>query len=634
MLVEVSERVDQSLDGEFHADQLSGSLFADFTLHDVRVTDEQDREVLRADALEADYSLVTLLFGRTRIDHLGLHNAVIHVTRYPDGTYNLTELAKEEAEPGEDRRIDIYRVSVTEGELIYDDQSDDQPDPIVAREVEMTGSMPVISGEELNVRIAAVGFELEAEALPRRMPFYATGVEFTRDAESFEVSVADLAVEQDSELRGLTVDGELAAEGQEGEGSSSVERFSGRFESLTVAPRLAAAFAPVPLKSPVTLEASFGGDLDSVDIDGRARTRGSEPLDFDGSMNLDKGNYELSGQLDDFDVQAWLEIDTPASVGRGEFSLQGDGEENTLSFDGNGVRARQMEFDQLDGRAEFTGDGGDGSVDYEVSATGSGMTIVDYSAGTFDVDLEGSLVPGEEDARRSLQRLDAAGSIGVQDFGTSGIEAGRIDTEIDLSGNLSAMNGSIDTTFGGLGLGEQEFSGASVALDLSEDRGFRLAASAAHEVLPQLPLFFRTSGSYGEDFNTWRLTMLELGRPAFLWRMSEPNRVFIDDGKLTVDSLVLQSGEQSVTLDGTYDLSDPDSIQSLFEELAASELMGLLDPEQLGERLSDVLGEELPDELPGDLDSLPEDLRESVPDEVEDLVPDRLRDRLPEGLRR
>jgi hypothetical protein len=144
----------------------------------------------------------------------------------------------------------------------------------------------------------------------------------------------------------------------------------------------------------------------------------------------------------------------------------------------------------------------------------------------------------------------------------------------------------------------------------------------------------RTNGSYGEDFNTWQLTMLELGRPGFLWSMAEPNRVSIEDGNVTVDSLVLESGGQSVTLDGTYDLSDPDSIQSLFEELAASELMGLLEPEQLRERLSDVLGDELPDELPADLDSLPEDLREGVPDEIEDLLSDPFKDRLPEGLRR
>lgn len=619
VFAEVTERVNTSLAGEFSAEGISGSLLADATIHGVRIDDARGNPVLRADYVEARYSIIPLLLGQNRLDALGVREGTLHVTRYGDGTLNLEQVRREEAPAGD--AFDIFRMSVADGRLIYKDRTppNEQQNVATVGDIDLVGQVPDVGDDAMRAEFAGAGFELEAGALDQPVPVYATDLTVERRGDEFEMSLDELDVGDDSGLESLAVRGRLAA--ADGDDPGGVEHVSGDVDPLTVTPELAANFAPdLELASPVVARAEFSGALDDIDIRGDVTTRDGGTVDFDGNLAPNAPAYDITLETDDFNPDAWVESEAPFALSRAEVSATGNLDEADIDFDLDGVETDELTVDGLEGTASLGGLGAaDGSMTYDVDAAATSLAGEQFKFAAVDVDLEGLIVPSRaDDARYPLEHLVADGTVGIQQMSGAGLRARSVDTNVDISGPVPSLSGAVATEFDELFVEEYRMGAATLDVDFRQGQAFRLDARGVPEVMPQLPLFLRAGGSYSDTFDVWSLSNLQIGRPSLNWRMPEPTRLVVDDGQITFDGLTLERGDRQVTIDGTYPLEGR-SIVDIIEQLGVDELRELIEGDLLDDRLPDEVRERIPDRIDAD----------EAREEAEDEVRDRLRDRIP-----
>ena len=304
-----------------------------------------------------------------------------------------------------------------------------------------------------------------------------------------------------------------------------------------------------------------------------------------------------------------------------DFSIQG-------TIGATRLRTPDYSLDRIDSDVSLTGAPmipGE-SVSYDVEGTAYRPTYGPFTSDTLEIDLAGSFVAAAETAEQSYRDLAAKGSVGLSQLRGYGFRVRDVETDIDLGGLVESSLGTLRTNFDSFGIGRVSFASGRFDIDLEKARNFRFETIALPSLLPNLPFFVRMGGIYANRLRNYDLDTVEVGRPGLTWSLVSPANVAFDDGKMTVKSLALRNLGRTVSVDGTYDLRDTDSLVGLFERLGLMQLHELFDLEELRKRLP---ADKLPGDLPGEaaeelmkrgeevIKDAPKKLEEKAKEEVE-----------------
>ena len=150
----LTARTNAALSGEVRVDRLTGSLLWGIELHDVRVRDRHGEPVLRADAIEIGYSLLSLVGEEVDVRSVTVRRPLSTIRRYPEeaeAAFNVTGLMAETAEPTSERRIDVGHLEIVDGEVIYADGA-------TVEDVDLGGSLAYRSAGTSRLDIERVAF--------------------------------------------------------------------------------------------------------------------------------------------------------------------------------------------------------------------------------------------------------------------------------------------------------------------------------------------------------------------------------------------------------------------------------------------------------------------------------------------
>jgi hypothetical protein len=529
VLDEATTRVNDQLAGEFQAERLSGPLLWGASLHDVVLRDDRGELVMDADRVDVGYSLVPLLFGDREIDRVELVGMHLVVQRYPDETFNVQQVT--EPEPSE-RSLIIDEVRVVDGNLIYEDRSeDDKPRVIVAESIDAIASLEMKPDDELEAFVDSAEFDLVADALPGPMSASLTNGRVERLEGRVDMSASEFVL--DDSVR----------------------------------------FAPLELAAHMAPEADDG--VERVDITGRWN---SDAVSWENTRARDsRGRIEARLTAPDSAEAAWRIS-------------------SNIQTDVSGLQTEDVQAERLTADLSVAGvptQPGE-SLNYELDATMADALYKQVSAEDVAIDLSGRVVNAAEDSDEAVQSLSARGVVGLSEVHGPKLSTRRIDIDVDLEGPTDELLGSLGAEFELLSLGEESFTTARLDLGLEPQRRFDLETSAIPTVGPDFRVFAQAAGQLTDEPTGAALTAFEAGRPELSWRLREPARVVAEDDRLVVEGMTLRAGPLSTDLDGTYPLSG-DAFASIVDQLALTHLDDLLDLDDVRERLPEGLREELPD---------------------------------------
>ncbi len=96
--VQIVERVNQRLNGTLHIDRIASNVLTSADLRGVTLLDRDRRPVVRADRVDIHYSLLDLVTGDLRFSTLRLVAPTVELELFPDGTNSFTRLVRESKE--------------------------------------------------------------------------------------------------------------------------------------------------------------------------------------------------------------------------------------------------------------------------------------------------------------------------------------------------------------------------------------------------------------------------------------------------------------------------------------------------------------------------------------------------------
>ena len=627
LLDEITEQTNEQLAGEVEIAGIGGPILWRLSLDDVRVRDARGTPVALVDKVRVGYSLLELLTGDLEIDRVGLVRPLVYAVAYPDGSYNVYEVAGSDSNSNSGGSYTISNFSVDEGAMVYDDRSEGEAtgvqeavatwveravasggefdttpvrkmlratgeassgeagmDVVLVDEVELDGELVLGPGEQRRVDLDEVTGKMYARPLQRPLPIEGDAWLLEFGPEQRMIEVEEVALAETAELSSLSVTMEPPRTDEEGDVAADApmfRRIEGNFRTFKVTPELVGAWFPEPpLGAPVYVLGEFAGTPTQVDVDGTMTVSEGGTVEIEGSVDTTVPSYDIALGVADFQLGAWMASEVPivrfdakgSLVGRGV--TFGEQLEASLDLTGSDIVVAGMKADRLS--LDASADGQRLELDdLDIEATDYGVRAQGYRGVDGDIVL-------------SL----AARTVGRE-------AAGRLAEELEVDPRL-------------VGRGILE-------LVLDEGPAFEFGAQLVPRIAPQLPFFVSTEGNYTEDYLTYALTSFEVGRPGWVWQMQEEAKASIEEEYLTLESLVVERGDQSVRLDGTYDLRDASSLAGMFKKLTEGPLNKLFDLGELRKRFPRLM-----------LDRPAEELRKRMPEELERRLPEGP---LPEKLR-
>lgn len=138
---------EKKLDRQIQLRDIDVSIFSGIVLNDLTVMEKSGTEpFVRAGNIKLNYQFWPLLSKRVVIDEIELVSPQIRVVRFPDGTFNYSDLVKkkEPAQPAPEERKEINllvsQVSVTDGKLTFEDRKGQQPAVYTVSGIEFSSS--------------------------------------------------------------------------------------------------------------------------------------------------------------------------------------------------------------------------------------------------------------------------------------------------------------------------------------------------------------------------------------------------------------------------------------------------------------------------------------------------------------
>ncbi len=378
-------------------------------------------------------------------------------------------------------------------------------------------------------------------------------------------------------------------------------------------------------------------DLASLSLDGDVGLRGLAGADLgvervDATVDLDRSSRTAPVSIATDGTLADVEY-AEYTAGSGDFDLggtytpagEGDGAAGRLSLEGNvggsGLEAPAWQFGEFGAHVSFDGPpmvAGE-QIAYSIDGRAGGPRAWRLQADRLEFAADGTAVPAAEGADASVEALAAEGRVDLAAMRGFGLRTGSVETTFDLAGLAGTTHGQLDSVVEQLGVGNVEFGGMNLGLQLDEERNFQFATEAAPLVAPKLPFVARLGGSYDEQLSPVALETFEVGRPGLMWRMPDPGRVTVGGGEATLESVTLRGPGDPLDLSGTYQLDDLETFPQLVDRLGLSRLGTMFDPSTLRERLPDEYRDRLPDRL---LEAPEDAARERLRDEAEKRLPD------------
>lgn len=372
----IEREVDASLAGEFQAERISGPLLWTFTLHDVRVRDDRETPVLRADEMTIDYSIIPLLRGRQELDRLQLETPFVFVRRYEDGTLNLSHVAAppEPPEvPAPPTRLDLWTYQIDRGLVLYHDRmasagehtetidaeiqqllersfdadepfdvaplrdsfqamrsanmSTETPRTALLEGLEATGGYHTETDGSVRASLRRIQFEMDASTLPR--PTSLSGERWRGDwsPTRLEVSLREGTFDETTTLERLEGTVRFAPDAADDGDSPPFETIEAELARFQLAPELLDLF---PLRVDVASPIAFEGELDGSPSELATRASASvDPggrLELEGTLDLVPPACDLTLQGRDLQSNRWIEgLASTVEAGRIEGRLQGSG---------------------------------------------------------------------------------------------------------------------------------------------------------------------------------------------------------------------------------------------------------------------------------------------------------------------
>ena len=127
----VLPKISAAINRQVSLGDVSVSIFSGIRLHDLVVQDREGTEpFVKAGALRLDYRFWPLLRKRVEIKEVRLESPLLRVVRYPDGSFNFSDLLVKKqqpattAEPKAKSPMDlaVSQVTLTDGRVIFDDR--------------------------------------------------------------------------------------------------------------------------------------------------------------------------------------------------------------------------------------------------------------------------------------------------------------------------------------------------------------------------------------------------------------------------------------------------------------------------------------------------------------------------------
>lgn len=125
---------EKSLNRQISLGDIKVSIFSGIVLNDLTVREKTGPEpFIRAQKIKLDYQFWPLLSKRVIIDEIQLQSPQIKIVRFPDGTFNYSDMIKKkepaQAPPEEKKEIDLLvsQVAITGGQMTFEDRKGTEP---------------------------------------------------------------------------------------------------------------------------------------------------------------------------------------------------------------------------------------------------------------------------------------------------------------------------------------------------------------------------------------------------------------------------------------------------------------------------------------------------------------------------
>jgi autotransporter translocation and assembly factor TamB len=231
-----------------------------------------------------------------------------------------------------------------------------------------------------------------------------------------------------------------------------------------------------------------------------------------------------------------------------------------------------------------------GSLAWDLDGTVSGVRAGGQSIGFADADLRGTADLRSTDAGTELSTISAKGQLSATDLDAGGVTAEALDADIDVSGRVPMLEGTVKVDGRNIQAGEESIDSTSATLELTGDRRFDLRGTVDRSGETS-SLRLDASGQLNRDLDGAEFDTFRAGTDEMTWTLEKGASVSASGGTLSVDDLELSTGNQRIRVDGAYRASGRQDLDASFENISIAEIREKLDIQQIPDVRGVVTGD-------------------------------------------
>ncbi|MFP4597632.1 MAG: translocation/assembly module TamB domain-containing protein [Persicimonas sp.] len=168
--------------------------------------------------------------------------------------------------------------------------------------------------------------------------------------------------------------------------------------------------------------------------------------------------------------------------------------------------------------------------------------------GRADLDLRGTAGVERADQQKvELGRISARGRADLSELATSALGADRASLDVDVSGQVPEVFGSVDLEASGVEAAGEQIESIDARAELTRQGRFAIDG----RVMRDVPITLDTAGRVSDEYRYFEFERLDLGTPRIDLALAGGASLRLLDDGVRVDDFRVEAGDQFVLVDGT-----------------------------------------------------------------------------------